>query len=178
MRGLILSALMLAAIGSVSGVANAQAGLTTGLNPEGADRANRIEEYARRELMGIRKEGIDALQAQDFVGAEKSFGELASRVPTLTDAHYLLGVAKLGLKKWDEAKQVLEIAVKQEPRRPEPKSRLGVTYVRLNDFDSAMKQRAELASMDKKCKGACSEAAGIAEGLALLDKALAAKPKN
>lgn len=175
MRGLFLSVLMLAAIGSLSGVAHAQPGLSTGLNPEGADRANQIEENARRQLMAIRKVGVEALQSQNYPVAEKTFSELLARSPTTSDANYLMGLAKLGLQNWGEAKQFLEIAVKQEPKRPEPKARLGVTYVRLNDIDAAKKQRAELVKMDKKCKGGCGDAAGIADGLALLDKALASQ---
>lgn len=176
MRGLFLSALMLAVIGASPGLANAQPGLSTGLDPAGADRANRIEEEARRGVMKIRKEGIDALQAQDFVAAEKSFGALLARNPTTNDANYLMGLAKLGLRNWADARQYLEAAVKKEPARAEPKSRLGVAYIRLNDMDAANKQRAELAGLDAKCKSKCPDAAAIADSLRILDQALAPKP--
>jgi TolA-binding protein len=175
MRGLMLSVLMLAAFGAATGAASAQPGLSTGLNPEGADHASRIEDNARRALMAIRKTGVDALNNQDFATAEKTFAELVAKTPTTSDAHYLMGLAKLGLKNWAEAKQFLEIAVKQEPKRAEPKSRLGVAYVRLNEIDAAKKQREELAAMEKKCKGTCPEAPAIASNLALLDQVLAAK---
>ena len=175
MRGLFLSVLMLAAICSVSGVAYAQPGLSTGLNPEGADRANQIEKNALRVAMSIRKVGIEALQNQNYPAAEKAFSDLLARVPTNSDANYLMGLAKLGRQNWGEHKPFLEIAVKEEPKRPEPKVRLGVTYVRLNDIDAAKRQRAELVKIDRKCKGACGDAAAIADGLALLDKALASQ---
>jgi TolA-binding protein len=174
MRGLLLALIFLAGAGAASGAADAQKGLSTGPNLDGIDNANRIEENARRKLDAMRKDGVDALQKQDFAGAEKIFTNMAAQNPTTTDAHYLLGIAKLGLQNWAEAKQVLEIAVKKEADRPEPKARLGVAYLRLNDTGGAMKQREDLASMAAKCKG-CPDAARIADNLALLDRAIAAR---
>lgn len=176
MRGLFLSLTMLAVIGASPGLATAQPGLSTGLDPAGADRANRIEEEARRALMKIRKDGIDALQAQDFPSAEKAFGNLLAKNPTTNDANYLMGVAKLGLRNWTEARQYLEAAVSKEPKRAEPKSRLGVAYVRLNDMDSARKQRADLAGLDAKCGGKCVDAAAIVDSVRILDQALVPQP--
>lgn len=178
MRGLFLSALFLAAAAALPGVAHAQPGLSTGMNLDGIDNASRIAENTRRALQTLRNTGLEALQKQDFVAAAKAFGDLVSREPTTTDAHFLMGVAKLGQQDWAEAKKFLEIAVREEPKRPDPKARLGVAYVKLNDIDAAMKQRAELASMASKCNG-CGDAARIADNLALLDRSLAAaKPQG
>jgi tetratricopeptide (TPR) repeat protein len=175
MRGLMLSVRILAAIGALSGVAGAQVGLSTKPNWDAIDNAIRIEEYTRAALLALRKVGVEALQTKNYLVAEKTFGDLLHRNPTTTDANFLMGLAKLGLENWVEAKQFLELAVKQEPGRPEPKARLGLTYVKLNDIDGAMKQRAELASMDGHCKSACGDAARIADGLTLLDQALGAE---
>jgi hypothetical protein len=89
-----------------------------------------------------------------------------------------MGLAKLGLQNWADAKQFLELAVKQDAKWPDPKSRLGVAYLRLNDTDGAMKQRAELAGLSSACNG-CKDAKSITENLAMLDRAIAAaqKPK-
>jgi hypothetical protein len=174
MRGLLLALLFLAASGVMSGVADAQPGLSSAPNLDGVDNANRIGENARRKLDGMRKDGVEALQKQDFAGADKILTNMAAQNPTTTDAHYLLGIAKLGLQNWAEAKQVLEIAVKKEATRPEPKARLGVAYLRLNDTGGAMKQREDLAAMAEKCKG-CADAPRIAENIALLDRAIAAR---
>ncbi len=174
MRALLVSVLVVAATGVMAGAASAQPGLSTGMSLDGIDRATRIEENARRKLEGMRKEGVDALQKQDFAAAEKAFAKLVAQNPTTTDAHYLMGIAKLGLQNWTEAKEVLEIAVKKEAARPEPKARLGVAYLRLNDTASAAKQRDELAGLSAKCSG-CPDAARITENLALLDRAIAAQ---
>jgi len=172
MRGLVLSALVLAFAGAAPGIAYAQKGLSTGPNLDGIDNANRIAENTRRKLEIIRKEGIDALQKQDFAGAEKAFTKLAAQNPTTSDAQYLLGFSKLGQQNWAGARQDLEIAIAKEPDRPDPKGRLGVAYVKLNEFDLAKKQRDELTALSSRCNG-CPDAPRIAENLALLDRALA-----
>lgn len=172
MRGWFLSALVLAFAGAAPGIAYAQKGLSTGPNLDGIDSANRVAENSRKKLDIMRKAGLELLQKQDFAGAEKAFAKLLAQNPTTSDAHYLMGFAKLGLQNWAEARQFLEIAIAEEPDRPDPKGRLGVAYVKLNEFDLARKQRDELAALSSTCKG-CSDAARIAENLALLDRALA-----
>jgi TolA-binding protein len=177
MRGLFLPVLILAAMGSAAGAAHAQPGLSSAPNLDGADNANRIAENARRKLDAIRKDGLEALQKQDYAAAEQTFGKLLAQNPTTTDANYLMALAKMGQQNWPEAKEFLENAVKQEPKWPDPKARLGIAYLRLNDTGSAAKQRAELAGLASKCNG-CPDAARIADNLALLDRAIAAqKPK-
>lgn len=173
MRALSFGFLVLAAFSAMPG-ADAQKGLSSGMNLDGVDNASRIADNTKRKLEGMRKEGVDALQKQDFAGADKIFAKLAAENPTTNDAHYLLGVAKLGLQNWAEAKGVLEIAVKREANRPEPKARLGVACLRLNDVAGATKQREDLAAMQAKCKD-CPDAPRIAENLALLDRAIAAR---
>lgn len=177
MRNLAISILVLAAVGSVSGVATAQPGLSTGMNTDGIDRNRRIEEDQKRALDKLRKAGLAALQAQDFATAEKSFGSLLEKNPTTSDANYLMGLAKIGLKKWPEAKQYLEVAITEEPKRPEPKARLGVADIMVNDMEGAIAQRIVLADMAEKCNG-CADAKKINDNLAMIDKVLAAvQPK-
>jgi tetratricopeptide (TPR) repeat protein len=173
MRSLVASIIALVAMGSVVGVATAQKGLSTGPNMDAIENARRIEENAMRALDKPRKAGLAALQAQDYTQAEKSFTELLSKDPTTSDANYLMGLAKLGLKKWPEAKQHLELAIISEPARPEPKARLGVADIMVNDMTGAMAQRAELVSMTNKCANTCADARRIADNLAMIDKVLA-----
>ena len=176
MRNLVLSAAVLAVAMSTAGAAYAQKGLSTGPNLDGIDNARRIEENKMRALEAPRKAGLAALQAQDFVSAEKHFTELLSFDPTTSDASYLMGITQIGLKKWPEARTYLEIAVKNEPKRPEPKLRLGIAALMTADFDTANKQRADLADLSAKC-GNCEDAKRISDSLASLDKVLAAATK-
>ena len=175
MRRLFVSGLALAII-AASGVAHAQKGLSTGPNLDGMDNARRIEENRMRALEAPRKAGLAALQAQDFTTAEKHFTALLAFDPTTSDASYLMGLTQIGLKKWPEAKQYLEAAVKNEPKRPEPKMRLGIAGLMTGDFDITNTQRADLADLASKC-GKCEDAKKITDNLATLDKVIAAANK-
>lgn len=176
MRNLALSILVIAAVGAVTVPASAQRGLNSlsaGPNADGVENARRIEENKMRALEVPRKAGLAALQAQDFVLAEKSFTKLLSFDPTTSDASYLMALAQMGQKKWPDAKLSLEEAIKKEPKRPEPKARLGVADIMVNDMDGAMKLRADLAALASAC-GGCSDSKRIAENIAMIDKVLAA----
>ncbi len=176
MRRLVVSVLLLAAIGATTGIASSQKGLSSGADLDGIDRAMRIEEQKRRELDAPRKAGLEALQAQDFAAAEASFTTLLSKDPTTSDANYLMGLAQIGLKKWPEAKQYLQVAITEEPKRPEPKLRLGIAALMTGDIDTATAQRAELATLSSTC-GNCPDAKKITDGIATLDKVIAAATK-
>ncbi len=157
---------------SLAAAAHAQPGLSTKPNYDGIYNADRIDESTQRDLAALHKTATDALAAQDYAAAEKTLADLVRREPTTLDSSFLMGVAKIGLGKWDEARAHLEKAVRMEPRRPEPKSRLALVYAKLNDTEGAKRQRADLASLDAGCKGTCPDATWIAEGLAAVDHAL------
>jgi tetratricopeptide (TPR) repeat protein len=133
-----LRALIAVAIGlSLTGLAQAQA--QNPLSPEKGlwnrpdyDRiytADRIDEEIRRELTGLHRTATDALDAKNYAAAETTLRELVGRAPTTTDAHFLMGLAKIGLGKWDEARTSLEAAVQKEPARPEPKTRASASPI-------------------------------------------------
>jgi TolA-binding protein len=175
MRRLAFCVVVMAA---VSGVANAQPGLSGGNDLDAIDKAHRIDQEKRREMEASRKSGLDALQAQDFTLAEQHFTKLLSFDPTTSDANYLMGMTQIGLKKWPEAKTSLEAAVKNEPKRPEPKARLGVAHVMLGDINSAADQHDALSAMVQECQR-CPDQKNIADSLMMLDRVLVAatKPK-
>ena len=92
--------------------------------------------------------GVEALQAKNFVVAETVF----------------------------EARRYLEIAVKGDPKNPDPKSRLAVTLIKLGEMDAAMDQRAALVKMSEACKGQCRLADYISGGIAMIDSARPPSP--
>lgn len=163
--------LLAAGLASAS-LAHAQPGLSTKPNYDGIFNADRIDENTQRQLQILHSAATDALAAQDYAGAETTLSQLVRRDPTTTDASFLMGLAKSGLGKWEEARTHLEAAVKKEPRRPEPKARLGLAYAMLNDKDGVNRQRADLVSLDAACKSTCGDAKWIADGIALVDQAL------
>lgn len=178
MRGLLVSILLLAAAGGVTGVASAQPGLSGGNDLDAIDRAHRLDQEKARARDAARNVGLAALQSGDFAAAEKSFTTLLSYDPTTSDANYLMGLAQLGLQKWSDAKLSLQAAVISEPARPEPKARLGVAHVMLGDINSAADQHDALSAMWSACNK-CENAQSIADSLTMLDKILVAatKPK-
>jgi len=121
-------------------------------------------------------DGVSALQAKNFTVAEAVFGEMLQHDQSNADANFYMGVAKMSLGKWDEAKKYLEVAVKKSPKNPDPKSRLGVTYAKLGDTAGANAQRADLVKMDKDCKGTCRYSQFILDGIVMIDQALAQPP--
>lgn len=165
--------LIAAASLALAGIAHAQPGLSTKPDYDLIYKAERIDENASLNLTAIYDKGVAALQAKDYAAAEAAFTDALRRKAEKADISFMLGLAQIGLEKWDEAKVSLEAAVAREPKRPEPKTRLGLTYVKLNNLDAAKQQRAALAALDADCVLVCKDAQWIAEGLRTLDQALA-----
>ena len=134
--------------------------------------ATRIAEDTAREFSARYKSAVAALEGKDFVTAEAILIDVIRRDPARIDASFLMGLAKIGLNKWDEARIYLEIAVEKEPARPEPKTRLGLTYVQLGALDAAREQRRQLGGLNTDCNKTCPDAKWIGEGLVVLDEAL------
>jgi TolA-binding protein len=126
----------------VAGAANAQ--VPRGFTPQGADQ-QRLENNTSLSAKRY-QDGVDALQARNFVVAEGIFEDFLRGNPNHPDA-----------------------------KAPDPKSRLGVTLAKLGDVNGAMEQRAALEKMDKDCKGKCRNAQWIANGIAMIDAALPPK---
>jgi tetratricopeptide (TPR) repeat protein len=176
MHALAYLGIIFATVLALAGAANAQPGLSTAPDYDLIDSSDRVDENAQRRLDRLRGRALAAMQAKDFAAAEAAFAELMQAGGRLDlGANFLMGLAKIGLEKWDEAQPFLEAAIVDEPSRPEPRTRLGITYAKLSKMDAARQQRAALASLDAECKQTCADAKWIAEGLALLDKALESK---
>jgi hypothetical protein len=161
-----------------SGESQAMQGLIGGYDLDNMNRRDRVDDEVMNRLRALQKVGIDALQAKDFAGANRAFSKLLQDDPNNPDLNFLMGLAEIGLSRWEAAKGHLEVAAALKPQRPEPKTRLGLTYIDLGDIPSAQKMRAELAQLDVACKGSCDDAVWITDGLFLLDRALAAKKGN
>jgi hypothetical protein len=172
MRAQLFAGMLVAGMLGLAGAAHAQPGLSTKPDYDLIDKSDRIDENAQRDLNLLQDRALAALQAKDFATAETAFTELKRRGRTTVGGNFLMGLTKIGLEKWDEAQVYLEAAVVDQPKRPEPKTRLGITYIKLNKTDAARQQRAALAVLDAECKRTCKDAAWIIEGLALIDQAL------
>lgn len=167
-----LSGLFLAAALGFAGTAHAQPGLSTKPDYDLIYKSDRIDEDTSRDVAQHYRAGIAALQAKDYVAAETALAQALDFKAAPVNTNFLMGLAKIGLEKWDEARPYLEAAVTKEPKRPEPKTRLGLTYVKLDNADGAKLQRDALAALDADCKKTCDDATWIAEGMAIIDQAL------
>lgn len=167
----VVSALTIAL--SLSAAAQAQVGLSTKPNYDMIDKANRIDEAAQATLALLHQQAVTALQAQDYAAAEVTLREMLERKQPTPDANFLMGLAKTGLEKWDEARGFLELAVQSEPDRPEPKTRLGLVYAKFNRMDDARRQREALGNLSLSCAETCPDRTWIMDGLRTLDQALA-----
>jgi predicted Zn-dependent protease len=166
-----VSALILATA-FIAGFASAQ--VPRGFTPQGADQ-QRLEN-TRSLSAKLYDDGVDAIRAKNFNVAEGIFAEVLRQNPTHPEGNLMMGTTKMSLGKWEEAKKYLEIAVRKDPKNPDPKSRLAVTLIKLGDTEGAMKQRADLEKMNQDCKGKCRNAEWIAGGLAMVDGAMPPKP--
>jgi Flp pilus assembly protein TadD len=117
--------------------------------------------------------GVAALEASDFTRAEEIFADILRYNKNDTTLRYHMGVAKMNLGKWDEAKRYLRTPARELRKDPDPKSLLGVTYARLGDIAGANAQRASLVRMAEACKGACEFSSSIMDGIRMIDEALA-----
>lgn len=166
---------MLAAVALAATATHAQPGLSTKTDYDLAYKADRIDDEAQREITLLQQRAVSALQAGNYAEAETALSTILKNSRRTSGANFLMGLSKIGLEKWDEARVYLEAAVAEEPARPEPKTRLGITYVKLNNADGAKQQRDALAALDASCNRACADATWISEGITLIDQALASE---
>lgn len=147
--------------------APATAQVPRGYTPQSAD----MQKLENNTALSARRyqDGVDALNAKNFAVAEAIFGEVLRENSGHPEANFMMGVAKMSLGKWADAKSNLEIAVKKKPKEPDPKSRLGVTLIKLGDVEGARKQREDLVKLKRACDGACKNAEYIDRGIAMID---------
>jgi tetratricopeptide (TPR) repeat protein len=127
---------------------------------------------SQRQAEALYDAGLKALQKGDFAAADAAFSGAVKRVPDNPDVRFLLGEARYGMKKWDEAAAQYEEAVRRAPDRAQFRIRLGVTYIYQVRLEEAGGQRNALAALDAACAGRCDQDKAIKEGLRLLDSAM------
>lgn len=175
MRMRRLLALLFAASTAFAAAAHAQPGLSTQPDYDLIDKADRIDDNSQRDLSLLQQRALSALQAKDYAGAETALAEVLRISRTAPGANFHMGLAKIGLEKWNDAQTYLEAAIVDEPARPEPRTRLAITYVKLDRPEAAKEQREALVALDARCNKTCEDAQWIAEGVLLIDQALSSE---
>lgn len=105
------------------------------------------------------REGIEALEAQDYREAEKKFGEVLSVARDNPEANYYMGVAKVGRGKDKRAIRYFKRAVKERSDFVEAREQLALALVATEKQDEAVEQLEALQSIRAGCDdGACTGA--------------------
>ena len=124
-------------------------------------------------VAGLTHPGVAALKASDFARAEGLFARSLRFNGNDVSLRLYMGVTKMELGKWDEAKQYLRTPARELRKDPEPKGLLGVTYAKLGDITGAHAQRAALVEMAAACQANCARSSEISNGIRMIDAALA-----
>ena len=122
--------------------------------------------------------GVAALQANDYAKAEEIFAKSLLFNKNDVTARFYMGVTKVKLEKWEEAKRYLRTPARDLRKVPDPKSYLGVTYAKLGDTEAALAQRASLVRMAEACQAVCEHSSYIANGIQMIDEALVLAPSG
>ncbi len=120
----------------------------------------------------VPRSALFAMRDNDFTKAETIFADFLPGRSGHADGNLYMGIAKLNLGKWAEARTYLEVAATKAPRNPNPKIHLGVAYARLGNAQAAADQRAALVKMSKSHRISREESAYIKEGIARINEAL------
>ncbi len=106
------------------------------------------------------QEGVAALQAKDYKGAEKKFGDVLSVAPKNPEANYYMALSKSGLGKPKQAVRYLERAIKERPEFVEAREKLALISVELDNPDEARVQLKAIEAIMADCMtvdDACDE---------------------
>ncbi|HMJ92535.1 MAG TPA: tetratricopeptide repeat protein [Allosphingosinicella sp.] len=122
------------------------------------------------------RKGIEALQAQRFAEAKRSFGRVLEVAPRDANTNYLAGLADAGLQDLANARKHYEKAVKADKDMVLAHRELGITYAKLGQRPKAEAELALLTQLNTACAGSCAKTADLAASIAAVQAALASAP--
>ncbi|MBU6374201.1 MAG: tetratricopeptide repeat protein [Alphaproteobacteria bacterium] len=103
------------------------------------------------------REGIAALEAQDYRKAASRFRDVLSVAPAEPSVNYLLGLALIGSGDEKAAIKPLEKSVKSPDAPPDAFKQLGLAYLRTNHADKAQALLPQLEQRLAACGATCNE---------------------
>lgn len=118
------------------------------------------------------RKGIDALKANQFADAKKSFAQVLGVAPEDANTNFLAGMADAGLNDLKGAAKHYEKAVKADSKLIPAQQELGVTYVKLGDVQKAQATLAKLQKMSDDCKGTCKDADNLKQAIEAVQTAI------
>lgn len=97
------------------------------------------------------RDGVAALQANDYKKAEKKFGEVLSVAPKHPEANYYMALAKIGAGKSKNAVRYLQKAIKERGNFIEARERLALVKIDLGEPDAAREQLTAIEGLKAEC---------------------------
>jgi tetratricopeptide (TPR) repeat protein len=122
------------------------------------------------------RKGIEALQAQRYAEARRSFGRVLDVAPGDANTNYLAGLADAGLDDLKNARKHYEKAVKGDKDMVGARRELAVTYLKMGDRPKAEAELAALTRLQTECAGSCAKASEIASAVSAVQAALGSAP--
>ena len=123
------------------------------------------------------RKGIEALQAQRYAEAKKSFMRVLGVAPRDANANFLAGLANAGLGDLKNARKHYERAVKSDPGMVAAHQELGATYAKLGEVAKAQATLASLNAMAAQCGETCPKAADLKNAVASVSAAISSGPQ-
>jgi tetratricopeptide (TPR) repeat protein len=122
-----------------------------------------VEEY---------RNGVAALQAQQFKDAERDFDHVLDVTPKNVDALFMMGMAKTGKGDLKGAARFYEKALKVDPKQIGAARELAITDAKLGQADKAQAQLATLKAQAATCADACAEASDLKAAITAVEAAM------
>jgi tetratricopeptide (TPR) repeat protein len=122
------------------------------------------------------RSGIEALQANRFADAKRSFGHVLAVAPRDANTNYLAGLADAGLNDLNNAKKHYEKAVKADKDMVLAHRELAITYAKLGERPKAEAELAVLNQLNTACAGSCAKSADLTASISAVQAALASAP--
>jgi tetratricopeptide (TPR) repeat protein len=123
------------------------------------------------------RKGIDALKAQQFADAKKSFARVLGTAPADANTNFLAGMADAGLNDLKGAAKHYEKAVRADEKLIPAQQELAITYAKLGDSAKAQATLARLQKLNDACKGACKEADQLKQAIDAVQAAIGQPPR-
>ncbi|MDQ0464434.1 Flp pilus assembly protein TadD [Caulobacter ginsengisoli] len=122
------------------------------------------------------QKGIDALKAENWKLAERSFSHVTEVAPKAPEAWSMLGMARYRQNDFKGARKAFEKAVKLAPNDIVSLGLLGVTQAKIGDAVKAQATLADLKTRQATCADKCPEAATLKAAVSSVEQALAPAP--
>jgi Flp pilus assembly protein TadD len=122
------------------------------------------------------QKGIDALKAENWKLAERSFSHVTEAVPKAPEGWSMLGLSRYRQNDFKGARKAYEKAVKLAPGDIASLGLLGVTQAKSGDAGKAQATLADLKTRQTTCADKCPEAATLKAAVVSVESALAPAP--